>query len=86
MTTYPIAIYADDIKVWEGWTPKALSFIHIPLHNAPKARKYTLRMVGSSTSKDAFGNMKELDSSNDEKKAKGNYGLKIIEIEFLKNL
>lgn len=85
MTTYPIAIYADSVKVWEGWTPKALSFIHIPLKNAPKARHYTIRMVGSSTTKDAFGNMKELDSRNDEKKAKGNYGLKIIEVEFLKN-
>lgn len=86
MTTYPIAVYADNIKVWEGWTPKALSYIHLPLQNAPKARQYTIRMTGSSTSKDAFGNMKELDSSNNEKKAKGNYGLKIIEIEFLKNL
>ena len=86
MTTYPIAVYADSVKVWEGWTPKALSFIHIPLHNAPKAQKYTIRMVDSSTSKDAFSNMKELDRANDEKKAKGNYGLKIIEIEFLKNL
>lgn len=86
MTTYPIAIYADDVKVWEGWTPKALSFIHIPLKNAPKARRYTIRMLGSSTTKDAFGNMKELDSRNDEKKAKGNYALKIIEVEFLKNL
>lgn len=85
-TTYPIAIYAGDVKVWEGWTPKSLSFIHIPLKNAPKATRYTIRMIGSSTSKDAFGTMKELDSSNDEKKAKGNYGLKIIEVEFLKLL
>ena len=86
MTTYPIAVYAGDVKVWEGWTPKALSFIHIPLKNAPKARTYTIRSIGSSTTKDAFGNVQELDSRNNDKKEKGNYALKIIEIEFLKNL
>lgn len=86
MTTYPIAVYADDVKVWEGWTPKSLSYIHIPLKNAPKARTYTIRSIGSSTTKDAFGAVQELDSRNNDKKEKGNYALKIIEIEFLKNL
>ncbi len=85
-TTYPIAVYAGDIKVWEGWTPKSLSYVHIPLKNAPKAATYTLRSIGSSTTKDAFGAVQELDSRNNDKNAKGSYSLKIIEIEFLKNL
>ena len=83
--------FCDDIdgweeKVWEGWTPKSLSYIHIPLKNAPKTRRYTIRMMGSSTSKDAFGAVREMDSKNDEKQQKGSKALKIIEIEFLKNL
>ena len=85
-STYPIEVYADSVKVWEGNTPKALSYIHIPLKNAPKAKTYTIRMRGSSSDRDAFGAVKEMDSRNDEKKARGGRSLKIIEIEFLKNL
>ncbi len=85
-TTYPIVVYAGDTKVWEGWTPKALSYIHIPLKNAPATNEITIRMAGESTTKDAFGAVKELDSRNDDKKSKGRFSLKIIEIEFLKNL
>ena len=85
-TTYPIAVYADSVKVWEGWTPKSLSYVHIPLKNAPAAQNYTIRMMGASTSKDAFGAVKEMDASNDEKKVSGSRALRIIEVEFLKNL
>ena len=86
-TTYPIAVYAGDVKVWEGWTPKSLSFIHIPLKNAPKSRTYTIRSLGASTTRDAFGAVRELDSRNDDKiTAGGKNAIKIIEIEFLKNL
>lgn len=85
-TTYPIAVYAGDVKVWEGWTPKALSYIHIPLKDVPAAATYTIRSLGPSTTKDAFGAVQELDSRNNEQKLKGNNALKIIEIEFLKNL
>ncbi len=86
-TTYPIEVYAGDVKVWEGWTPKSLSFIHIPLKNAPKSRTYTIKSRGASTTKDAFGAVRELDSRNDEKVVAGSKNaIKIIEIEFLKNL
>lgn len=72
--------------MWEGWTPKSLSYIHIPLKDAPVSNVYTIRSLGSSTTKDAFGAVQELDSKNNEKKQRGNNALKIIEIEFLKNL
>ncbi len=85
-TTYPIAVYAGDVKVWEGWTPKSLSFIHIPLKDAPAAKTYTIRSLGPSTTKDAFGAVQELDSRNNDKKMRGSNALKIIEVEFLKNL
>ena len=61
-TTYPIAVYAGDSLVWEGWTPKALSYIHIPLKNAPKTNTITIRSRGASTTKDAFGAVQELDA------------------------
>lgn len=86
-TTYPITVYAGDVKVWEGWTPKSLSFIHIPLKDAPKSRTYTIRSTGQSTTRDAFSGVKEMDSRNDEKVIKGGKcSIKILEIEFLKNL
>ncbi len=83
-TTYPIEILADGKKVWEGWTPKTLGYTHIRLDRPVSARQFTLRMTGSSTMRDAFGAVKELDSRNNDKVEKGSASLKIIEIEFLK--
>lgn len=85
-TTYPIGVYAGDSLLWKGWTPKSLSYVHIPLKNAPKTNKFTIRSLGESTTKDAFGAVQELDSRNNDKAVKGRFSLKIIEIEFLKNL
>ena len=85
-TTYPIGVYAGDSLVWKGWTPKSLSYVHIPLKNAPKTNKFTIRSLGESTTKDAFGAVQELDSRNNDKAVTGRFSLKIIEIEFLKNL
>ena len=92
-TSYPIRVYAhpegseEAVMIWEGWTPKGLGFAHLPIPaDAPKARRYSIHQVGSSTSKDAFGAIKEMDSRNDEKESKGSHSLKIIEIEFLRNL
>lgn len=92
-TSYPIQVFAhpegssEPVKIWEGWTPKGLGFVHLPIPaDAPKSQRYTIKMVGTSTDKDAFGAIKEMDSRNDEKASKGGKSLKIIEIEFLRNL
>lgn len=86
-TSYPLAVYADGVKVWEGWTPKSLSYVHLPLKNAPAASEYTIKMLGKSSTKDAFADVRELDSRNDEKLQTGKGAtLAIFEIEFLKNL
>lgn len=86
-TSYPLAVYADGVKVWEGWTPKSLSYVHLPLKNAPASSEYTIKMLGKSTTKDAFTDIRELDSRNDEKLQTGKGAtLAIFEIEFLKNL
>lgn len=84
--SYPIAVYADSVEVWRGWTPKGLGFIHIPLNSAPSARTYILRMIGKSTKEEAFGMIKELDARNDEKTSKGGTSLRIVEVEFLRNI
>lgn len=86
-TSYPIAVYADGVKVWEGWTPKSLSYVHLPLRNVAPSTDYTIKMLGKSTTSDAFTDIKELDSRNDEKLQSGKGAtLAIFEIEFLKNL
>lgn len=61
-TSCPLAVYADGVKVWEGWTPKSLSYVHLPLKNAPASSEYTIKMLGKSTTKDAFTDIRELDS------------------------
>lgn len=85
-TSYPITIYAGDTKIWEGWTAKTLGYVHIPIKDMPATDEITIRTTGSSSTKDAFGAVKELDSKNDEKNDAANQSLKIIEIEFLKNI
>lgn len=85
-TSYPLAIYADGVKVWEGWTPKSLSYVHIPLTGAPAASEYTIRMLGRSTTRDAFTDIRELDSRNDDTPQTGKSAtLAILEAEFLQN-
>lgn len=85
-TSYPLKVYAGDSLVWEGWTEKTLGFVHIPLKDCPASQQFTLRMAGSSTTRDAFGAVKELDSRNDEKKNTSSHALRILEIEFIKKL
>ena len=83
-TSYPIAVYAGDSLLWRGTTPKGLGYVHVPLRGCPSSRTYTVRLTGVSETKDAFAGVQELDSSNDEKAARGSRSLKIIEAEFLK--
>jgi hypothetical protein len=84
--SYPVDIYADSTLVWSGNTPKGLGFGHLRLKNCPKAQRYTLRMRGVSKKGDLFAQVKELDSANDEKESAAGTSLKIVEIEFLRDL
>lgn len=83
-SSYPIAVYADSVEVWRGYTPKSLGFVRLSLKNCPAARQYTIRLVGETNLGDAFGAVKELEARNNEKVAKGRRSLKIIEAEFLR--
>lgn len=81
---YPIEIYAGDELVWQGYTPKSLGYVRLPLQKKGiRAHTYTIRMVGSTDDGDAFGGVKEVDKRNDEKAVKGSTTLRIIEAEFI---
>ncbi len=81
---YPIEIYAGDVLVWRGYTPKSLGYVRLPLQKkGVKAKAYTIKLVGSTDDGDAFSGVKEMDKRNDEKKVAGGTTLRIIEAEFL---
>ena len=83
--SYPIEVYAGNQKVWSGFTNKSLGYIHIPMKGVVN-NKFTIRMVGESTDKDAFGAVTELDKANNEKKNSGKNILRIIETEFISKI
>lgn len=82
--SYPIEVYAGDILIWKGYTPKGLGYIHIIPDNPVETDKITIRQVGAATEKDAFsikelagGPANEMDTKQSKK-----YQLGIVEIEF----
>ena len=82
--SYPIEIYADGSLIWRGYTPKSLSYIHIPVGR--KTQKIKVQLVGAVRDGDMFDNMGELEAKNDDKIARGNGILRIMEAQIIKNL
>ena len=88
MRSYPIQLYVDNKKVWEGETPKSLGYINIPFEPV-KGRFVTIRLTGASEDKDAFGGIVEvaaptageLDLFKDPNAAKADGQLRIVEAE-----
>ncbi len=58
--SYPLQVVADGVVVWQGNTDKSLGYVSLFIKNPVKARRYTIRQVGSATDKDAFGQVTEL--------------------------
>lgn len=96
--SYPIEVIADgvvingdtenrknNILVWKGNTPKSLTYVHIPIGGV-RAKQFTIRLVGNIDEGDAFGAVKELDAKNNDKVAKGNRNLRILEAQFIRKL
>lgn len=85
--SYPLEVYAGDRLVWSGDTEKSLGYVHLEIDQPVLSDNYTIRLRGSASEGDAFGQIKELgdgeanglDRSSTEKKA-----LRIVEVEFLK--
>lgn len=86
MRSYPIQIFVDDQKVFEGNTEKSLGYIVIPI-KPTKGRFVKIKLFGQSSDKDAFNSIvevtgtKELDLYKDTKTVNAKGLLRIDEIE-----
>jgi hypothetical protein len=93
LRSYPIEIYTGDKLVWSGNTERSLGYIHIPV-TPVLANNMTIRLKGSATESDAFGQIVEvaapaageLDLYKAKNGDKTNNELRIVEVEFKENL
>lgn len=85
--SYPLEVVADDGSLlWSGTTPLSLGYVTLQLR-PQSTRSLTLRLRGASTASDGFGQIRELDSSNDERQERGQrHDLRIVECDFLQRL
>ena len=85
-TSYPIEIIAEGSApkvVWSGYTDKSLGYAYCQIANPVEADTYTIRMLGTATVQEAFGDLTELAAKQPvSKKASKSDRLGIIEIEF----
>ena len=91
--SYPLEVYAEDnTLLWSGNTEKSLGYIHLEINKPVLTDRITIRLKGSTSDKDAFGQIVEVAGgvANDmEKKAKAGKSknsLRIIEVEFLESI
>ncbi len=90
--SYPIEIFADTTLVWEGKTPMSLGYVHLWV-KPTVASKVTIRLKGTATESDAFGQITELAApvANELDLFKAKDGdkvrseLRIVEIDFLQH-
>lgn len=82
-TSYPLQVFAGNVLVWEGYTPKTLGDCYLNIENPVVADQYVIKMIGPATVKEAFASMTELAAKQkvSTKESKSNT-LSIIEIEF----
>ena len=91
--SYPIEIIADGTIVWEGKTPMSLGYVHLWV-KPTVASKVTIRLKGTATESDAFGQITELAApvANELDLFKAKDGdkvrseLRIVEIDFLQHV
>ncbi|HBL71574.1 MAG TPA: beta-galactosidase [Bacteroidales bacterium] len=89
MRSYPLQIYVDDVKVFEGETDKSLGYVALPV-TPTKGRFVTIKLIGQSTDNDAFGGIVEveaaqageLDLFKDPNATNQKGQLRIVEAEF----
>ncbi len=93
MRSYPIQIFVDNTKVWEGQTEKSLGYIHLQF-KPTRGRFVTIKLTGASEDKDAFGGIVEvaaqtageLDLFKDPNAAKAEGQLRIVEIDIFQDV
>jgi hypothetical protein len=89
MRSYPIQIFVDNKKVWEGETSKSLGYINLGIEPT-LGRFVTIKLTGASEEKDAFGGIvevaaktaSELDLFKDPNATNSAGQLRIVEAEF----
>lgn len=90
--SYPLEVYAGDKLIWSGNTEKSLGYIHLEIAEPVRTNEITVRLKGSTTDKDAFGQIVEVaggaanDMEKKARKSKSRHNLGIIEIEFLESV
>ncbi len=91
MRSYPIEIYADKELIWSGNTEKSLGYVHLDVKPV-LTRSVTIRLKGSTSISDAFGQItelaapQELDLYKTPGSEKTGNELRIVEIEFLESV
>ena len=88
---YPLAIYSAGKKVWEGYTYPTLGYCHIQINNPIKTDNITIKMLGSTKSKSESGDTTELAGGKTGEldriaTKKGQVNLRIVEVDFLKDM
>lgn len=58
--SYPLEVYAGDKLIWSGNTEKSLGYIHLEIAEPVRTNEITVRLKGSTTDKDAFGQIVEV--------------------------
>ncbi len=93
MRSYPVQIYVDDKKVYEGETEKSLGYVNFRFEPV-RGRFVTIKLTGASHERDAFGGIQEveaksaseLDLFRDPDAADVNGQLRIVEVEVYKKM
>ncbi len=79
---YPIRIFVDDEKVFEGETAKSLGYVSLPV-KPTKGRFVKIQLTGKNSEGDAFGGIVEVTGKKEiedpDKNTKGD--LRIVEVE-----
>ncbi len=82
--TEGIGKQGDKVVIWKGFTPKSLGYVSLNIEKPVKALRYTIRQIGRSEDREAFGQIVELAASQEEKVAKARrVDLSIREVDFL---
>jgi hypothetical protein len=97
--SYPLEVVAETESgeqqvVWRGDTPKSLGYVQLHIDSPVEARRYTLRQIGSSSDKEAFGQIVEVAAPTagelDLYKTPGSEQtrgeLRIVEVDFLQKV
>lgn len=94
LRSYPLDIYAGNQLIWSGETERSLGYVHLTPSQCVQTDEITIRLRGAGKDEDAFGGIVEvaepaageLDLFKAEGGADTKNELRIVEIEFLKQL